>query len=131
MLPQNALDSNGSLCLLAFVALRSSTALDTLSGRSIDVVSGNPTLIICFGSARDGRTISSQYGYLIGWIDLLPSQRALRALTTLPSTALLREECGDPGTVDEVASPRKESTEEEIEEDAANYWLACLLARRN
>ena len=95
--------------MLALIALGSSTAFDALSGRPIDVVSRDPTLIVCFGSARDGRTISSQYRYLIGWIDLLASQRALRALAALPSTALLREECGDPSAVDEVASPRKES----------------------
>ena len=121
MLPQNALDSSGSLCLLAFVALRPSTALDALSRRSIDVVSRNPTLVVCFSSTCDGRTISSQYGHLIGWVDLLAPQRALRTLTTLASTALLWEERSDPGTVDEVASPREESTEEEVKEDSADY----------
>ena len=56
--------------LLAF-ALGSCSTLDPLSLWSVDVMSRNPALIICFGARGHRRSIRSKDGDLIGWINLL------------------------------------------------------------
>lgn len=72
------------------------------------MVDRDPALIICLGAARDGWSITTDNADLLSRLDLLgTSAGALGALATLATTALLGEESGDPGAVDEVAGTGK------------------------
>lgn len=74
------------------------------------MVGGDPAFVVCLGAGRDSRTVSADDGDLFGWIDGPGSTRGLLgALAALASTALLREECSNPGAVDEVDGAKKSS----------------------
>jgi hypothetical protein len=106
------------LGLLRRTALRSSTAHSPRL-RALQMPFGNPALIVCFCATCDSRAIRSNDARLIRWIDLLRTAgRTFRALAALASSFLLREECRDPGVVDEVDRPAEGCCEEEVEEDA-------------
>lgn len=90
------------------------------------MVCRDPALVVSLSTAGDGRAISTNNADLVGGVDLLGTTRgALGALTTLAAAALLREESGDPGVVDEVAGTAKDGGENEVEEDAARGISWC------
>ena len=83
--------------------------------------SRNPALIISLGTGGNRRAIRTQDRDLIARVDLLaPLSRALRTITTLASTSLLREKRRDPGIIDEVDGGAEERGKEKVEEDAAS-----------
>lgn len=64
----------GYHCILLWLlapTLGSSSRLDSLSLRSIDMVSWNPALVICLCTTSDGWSIGSQDGDLVSWVYLL------------------------------------------------------------
>jgi hypothetical protein len=93
------------------------------------VSSGNPALVestsLC--AAGNGRAVGADDGNLVGGVDLLaPAGGTRGALAALAAAALLGEEGGDPGVVDEVADAAEGGEEEEVEEDAVRENLVSL-----
>lgn len=83
---------------------------------------GDPALIISLLSqcaSRNGRSISPNDGDLVLRRDscLRTSRRTLGTLAALSTTLCLREECFDPGLIDEVECACQCAEEEEVEED--------------
>ena len=79
----------------------------------------NPTLIISLSSARHRRSVSPQNTDLVRRVDFLASTGGtFGALAAFSVLSFLREECRDPGIIDEVASSGENGGEEEVEEDA-------------
>jgi len=79
----------------------------------------DPALVICRCLRCHGRSIGSENGDLISWINLLRlAGRFLGAFAALASTALLGEEGADPGAVDEIACASEGSAKKKIKEDA-------------
>ena len=93
-------------------ALGSATALHPLSGRPIDMMRRDPTLIVSLRTRCHGWSISANDRNLISWVYFLASQRPLGPLASFTSAALLGKESGDPGAVNEVACPPKGKTKE-------------------
>ena len=82
-------------------------------------MSRDPTLIIRRRAARHSRSIGSDHRNLICRIDLLRTLRCASCpLTSFAFTALLREECRDPGAVDKIARAAEQGGEEEVKEYA-------------
>lgn len=82
---------------------------------------GDPALVeaTSVGAAGDSWAVSANNRDLLGGVDLLALAGGARgALTALAAAALLGEESGDPGVVDEVADAAEGGEEEEVEEDA-------------
>ena len=87
---------------------------------SLQVARRNPTLIVSLATSGDRGSISTNDRHLLRRVDLLRlAGRALSALAALAAATLLREECRDPGIVDEVAGAAEGCEKEEVEEDAA------------
>ncbi len=102
-------------------ALRLSPALHTLRLRPIDVVCGDPALVISLCPRGHRWPVSSNNGHLISRVDLLRlARRFLCALSALSTTALLREQSADPGAVDKVAGASEGGAKEQVEEDAGH-----------
>lgn len=79
----------------------------------------DPALVKALRAGGDGGAVSANNGDLVGGVDLLGlAGRALSALAALAAAALLGEESGNPGVVDEVAGAAESGEEEEVEEDA-------------
>jgi hypothetical protein len=102
---------------------RRGAALNTLSSWAVDVVLWDPALIIRLlsqSTSSDSWSISANNGNLVVHVDSLlgASRRSLGALTTLTTTASLREEGFDPGLVDKVESSGEGGAQEEVQEDA-------------
>ncbi len=109
----------GFLLRLLALALRSSATLDSLSLGPIDMMRGDPALVICRGFRSHRWSISSDYGDLISWINLLRLARGfLGASAAFASTTLLGKQSTNPGAVDEITCASEGSAEEEIKEDA-------------
>lgn len=95
-----------------------SAAADALGLGTLEMRGGDPALIVCLRSRGDSRAISTDDGNLVSRVDLLGLTRGpLRTLTTFATAALLREEGGDPGVVDEVDGPAKSAEEDEVQKD--------------
>jgi hypothetical protein len=97
------------------------------------VLSRDPALVetASLRAASDSRAISSDDRNLIGGVDLLALAGGARgALAAFAAAALLGEESGDPGVVDEVADAAEGGKEEEVEEDAGRVMLvrSCLMS---
>lgn len=91
--------------------LRSSTTLDSLSLRPVNVMRRNPALVVRRSFGGYSWSIGSHDRNLIGWIDWLRlARRSLGAFTAFASTTLLGEEGGDPGAVDEIACASEEGS---------------------
>jgi len=81
---------------------------------------GDPALVIGLSSGCDSRVISTNTS-LVGWVDFLATAgRCFGALATSTTTALLREEGGNPGVVDEVDGSTEGCEKDGIEEDTVN-----------
>lgn len=94
-------------------------SLDSLGLRPLNMMRGNPTLIVSLSPTRHRRSISAQHTDLVTRVDFLASTGGtFRALAAFSVLSFLREECRDPGAVDEVASSGENGGEEEVEEDA-------------
>ena len=79
------------------------SAPDALRLRTLQMLRRDPALVIGLSSGCDSRVISTSNTSLVGWVDFLATAgRCFGALTTFTTTALLWEESGDPGVVDEV-----------------------------
>ena len=77
----------------------------------------DPALVVRLRTTRHRWPISSNDRYLIGGVDFLGLPGgALGALAAFPAAALLGEERGDPGAVDEVEGAGEGGEEEEVEE---------------
>jgi len=82
----------------------------------------DPRLIVSFRTGCDSRTVSTDDGDLVGGVDLLAAAgRLLGAFAALAAAALLWEERGDPGCVDEVAGSAESGGEEKVEKNAVNF----------
>jgi hypothetical protein len=82
---------------------------------------GDPALVIGLSSGCDSRVVSTNNTSLVGWVGFLATAgRCLSTLATFTTTALLREEGGDPGVVDEVDGSTEGSEKDGIEEDTVN-----------
>ena len=82
---------------------------------------GDPALVIGLSSGCDSRVVSTNNTSLVGWVGFLATAgRYFGALATFTTTALLREEGGDPGVVDEVDGSTEGSEKDGIEEDTVN-----------
>lgn len=106
--------------------LLTSTALDTLSTRTLQMMLRDPALIVRLlrkGARRDGRSVGTNHGNLIFGIDSLlgPGGAGARTLTTLATTLGLREELFNPRLVHKVEGTRKASEEEEVEKNTV--WV--------
>jgi hypothetical protein len=116
----NALISQVFETLQRLLALRPAAA-HTPGLRALQVSGGDPALVesasLC--AAGDSRAIGADDRNLVSGVDLLAlAGRARGALAALAAAALLGEEGGDPGVVDEVADTAEGGEEEEVEEDA-------------
>lgn len=81
------------------------------------MMSRDPTLIIRRRAARHSRSIRSDHTDLVCRVDLLPTvRRASCPFASFALTALLREECRNPGAIDEIARAAEQAGEEEVEE---------------
>ena len=90
------------------------------------MVGGNPGLVVGLSTAGDSRAVSTNDSNLVSGVDLLRATRGLlSALTALAASFLLGKEGGDPSVVDEVDGSSKDTSEDEIEEDAANHMSLC------
>ena len=89
-------------------------ALDALGDRAVDMVVGDPALVVVLaisasGGAR-GRLVARQRLGDLSLLGFLGDGRG--------ATGGLREEGLDPGLVDEVEDAAEEAGQEEVEEDA-------------
>ena len=92
------------------------------------MVFGDPALVVDLCATGDGRAVAAHDADLVGRVDPFAAARRLfGALAALALAALLREQRGDPGRVDEVGGAGEACKEEEVEEDAATgtLQLAC------
>lgn len=115
--------------LQSLLALRPAAA-HALGRRAIEVAGGDPALVkaTSVGAAGDSRAVGANNRDLLGGVDLLALTGGARgALAALAAAALLGEESGDPGVVDEVADAAEGGEEEEVEEDAVRFVLACAI----
>jgi hypothetical protein len=93
------------------------------------VSGGDPALVesasLC--AAGNGRAVGTNNGNLVGGVNLLSlAGGTLGALAAFAAAALLGEESGDPGVVDEVADAAEGGEQEEVEEDAGKgVALVC------
>lgn len=101
----------GSRLLDELLALAAGTRLDASGSGAVDVVVGDPSLIVVL--AR-GSGDASRFGAREGIGDVDGGLLALLGGGTLG----LGEESLNPGLVDEVESTGEGSSEEEVEEDA-------------
>ena len=115
--------------LQSLLALRPAAA-DAPGLRALKVSSGDPALVesttsLC--AAGDSRAIGTNDGNLLSGVDFLALAGGTRsALAALAAAALLGEESGDPGVVDEVDDATEGGEEEEVEEDAGRgILLVC------
>ena len=84
----------------------------------------DPALIVCLGATRHRRAIGTNNANLIGVIDFLGTARGfLGTLAAFTAAALLGEEGGDPGAVNEVAGAGEGGEEEEVEEDTVGVMM--------
>lgn len=100
--------------------------LDTLGGRTVEVVLGNPALVDGgdTGRSTDGGRDSLVAGEGGVGVDI-GGKRFARGLGARSLGALsLGEESLDPGLVDEVEDATEGSGEEEVEEDAGTYIVS-------
>lgn len=112
-------------------ALRPSAAHSSCL-RSLNVSSRDPRLIIALCASRDSRSVSANHRRLISRVDRLGATGGLlRALATLASALLLREQRCDPGIVDEVAGASECGREENVQEDAVIRALAKRMSNAN
>lgn len=97
------------------LGLAAGGALDALGDRAVDVVAGDPALIVVLavGAGRGGGLAS---GKRLG-LDLLD---LLAGRASGGATGGLGEEGLDPGLVDEVENTAEDTTQEEVEEDAVD-----------
>jgi len=97
------------------------SAPDALRLRTLQMLRGDPALVIGLSSGCDSRVVSTNNTSLVGWVDFLATAgRCFGALATFTTTALLREEGGDPGVVDEVDGSTEGCEKDGIEEDTVN-----------
>jgi hypothetical protein len=83
------------------------------------VVGRNPRLIVRSSTASDSRAVRTKDADLVGRVDLLGAEgRALCAFTSLATSFLLREQGSEPSVVDEIHGASKDTSENEVEEDA-------------
>ena len=79
------------------------------------MVGWNPALIIRLGTRCNSRSVSTDNRNLVSRVDFLRLARGtLGPFASFTAAALLGEERGDPGTVDEIAGPEKGGQEEEV-----------------
>ena len=92
---------------------------DALGLWALQMLRRNPALVVCLGTGRDSRTIGANHSNLLGGVDFLGAEGGLlRALATLATALLLREECGNPGVVNEVDGSTENTQKHKIQEDA-------------
>lgn len=90
----------------------------------------DPALIVGLSARGHSWAILADDGSLISRVDSLGTAgRLLRALSALATASLLREQSGDPGDVDEVASPAKACGQEQVEKDAMVSQSSALLRK--
>ena len=90
---------------------------------------GDPALVesTSLRAAGDSRAVGTDNGNLVGGVDLLGlAGGTLGALAAFAAAALLGEESGDPGVVDEVDDAAEGGEEEEVEEDAGREGCVSL-----
>lgn len=130
--PKPFASSQTAALLQSLLALRPAAAHAPGLG-ALEVCGGDPALVeaACVRAAGDSRAVSADDGDLVGGVDFLGlAGGTLGALAALSTTALLGEEGGDPGVVDEVADAAEGGEEEEVEEDAVEILLlACVLLK--
>lgn len=105
--------------LLLGLAARS--ALDPSGDGAVDVVAGDPGLVVVLVGAR-GRASRLVAGKGLGDLDLL-------GLLGRLDNAGLREQGLDPGLVDKAESGAKQAGEEQVEEDTTATRLALVTAK--
>jgi hypothetical protein len=100
------------LLRLASTALGTTAALDSTRLGTLDVVGGNPVLVIGLGAGGDSR------GFVVrGDSNGFGLARCLLA-TSRRLTLLLREVWDNPDSVEEIADTHSACEEEEVEEEA-------------
>lgn len=95
--------------------------LDPSGDGAVDVVAGDPGLVVVLVGAR-GRASRLVAGKGLGDLDLL-------GLLGRLDNAGLREQGLDPGLVDKAESGAKQAGEEQVEEDATSTRLALVRAK--
>lgn len=100
--------------------LAAGTALDALGDGAVDVVGGDPGLIVVLVSTSAGGTgrLGAREGLNLNLLNLLALDGG--------NAAGLGEEGLDPGLVDEVEGGAEETGEEEVEEDAGEELVTII-----
>lgn len=94
-------------------------AAHTSRGGLVDVSSWDPALVVTLRARCDCRSISSNNGNLLAGVDLLVARkRCLSSFSALAAALLLRQKILEPDCVDGENSATKDTSENEIEEDA-------------
>lgn len=105
------------------ILLGSLLRLGALGGRAVDVVLGDPALIVTLsGASGDSGALGTRQG--LGDLDGL-----LALLDRSGSAAGLGEESLDPGLVHKVKSAAKDAGQEQVEEDAVDLSVTRLATK--
>lgn len=97
--------------LLSCLLFETRTALDTFRHRLVDVVVGDPALIVAFaGTSSDDGSLGAGEGLGFG------SDSGFAGLASGTRGTSLRKQGFDPGLVNPIADPAKERRQEEVEE---------------